>query len=67
MRRFQLAKDHIDENGDDENSAYLDQEVLHLHVSCIPIRFRLRDITCFTDHWLICCLFLSNGRGRDIL
>jgi hypothetical protein len=26
MRRFQLAKDHIDENGDDENSAYLDQE-----------------------------------------
>jgi hypothetical protein len=45
MRRFQLAKDHIDENGDDENSAYLDQEVLHLHVSCIPIRSWSRDIT----------------------
>ncbi len=36
------AKDHVDGDSDDEISAHMDQEVLHLRVAA-PIWFWLRD------------------------
>ena len=37
------AKDHVDGNCDDGNSAYTDQEVLRLRLPCITIRSWLHD------------------------